>query len=93
MEQLFLGIVQSKNLARLYQFLMMVLVSMVPFDPIPVLATFIAIILDFGTDFLIKMLGTTTTTTTTNKKKWNQYIKGSIINVYEAYISLLRSTI
>lgn len=41
MEQLFLDIVQNgKPLAWLYQFLMMVLVSMVLFVPIPVLATF-----------------------------------------------------
>lgn len=39
---------------------MMVLVSMVPFALILVLATFIASIHDFGTGFLINMLGTTT---------------------------------
>lgn len=61
MEQLFLDIVQNeKPLSWLYQFLMMVLVSMVPFAPIPMLATFIASIHDFGTGLLINMLGTTT---------------------------------
>lgn len=61
MEQLLLDIVQNERpFAWLYQFLMMVLVSMVPFAPIPILAAFIASNHDFLPGLLINMLGTTT---------------------------------
>lgn len=61
MEQLLLDIVQNeKSFAWLIQFLLMVLVSMIPFAPIPVLAALIASTHDFLPGFLINMLGTTT---------------------------------
>ncbi|MCH7322763.1 VTT domain-containing protein [Solibacillus sp. MA9] len=59
MEHLFLDFVQNeKPFAWLYQFLIMVLVSMIPFAPIPVLAAFIASNHDFLPGLLINMLGT-----------------------------------
>lgn len=61
MEQLFLDIAQNeRTFAWLYHFLIMALVSMVPFAPIPVLAAFIASHYDFVPGLLINMLGTTT---------------------------------
>ena len=61
MEQLFLDIVQNESpFSWLYHFFIMVLVSMVPFAPIPVLAAFIASHYDFVPGLVINMLGTTT---------------------------------
>lgn len=60
MENLFLDFVQNDSpFAWLYQFLIMVLVSMIPFAPIPVLAAFVASHHDFLPGLLINMLGTT----------------------------------
>ncbi|MER2172184.1 MAG: VTT domain-containing protein [Psychrobacillus psychrodurans] len=60
MEQLFFDIVQNeKTFAWVYQFLIMVLVSMIPFAPIPVVATFVASNQGFLVAFLISILGTT----------------------------------
>ena len=61
MEQLFLEFIQNdSSTAWLYQFLMMLLVSMVPFAPIPVLAAFIASNHDFLPGLFINLLGTIT---------------------------------
>ncbi|WP_336046637.1 TVP38/TMEM64 family protein [Solibacillus ferritrahens] len=61
MEQLILDLVQNENpYAWLYQFLIMLLVSMIPFAPIPVLAAFIASNYDFIPGLMINLLGTTT---------------------------------
>ncbi|MCM3711095.1 TVP38/TMEM64 family protein [Sporosarcina luteola] len=60
MDQFFLDIVQNERpLAWLYQFFVMVLVSMIPFAPIPVLAAFIASNHAFFPGLAINMLGTT----------------------------------
>lgn len=61
MKNFLLSILQNEEpFAWLFQFLIMALVSMIPFAPIPVLAAFIASNHDFGTGLLINMLGTIT---------------------------------
>ncbi|WOV86933.1 VTT domain-containing protein [Sporosarcina oncorhynchi] len=60
MEQLLLDIVQNdSSTAWLYHFLFMVLVSMIPFAPIPVLAALIASNHAFFPGLAINMLGST----------------------------------
>ncbi|MEK4701900.1 VTT domain-containing protein [Solibacillus sp. FSL R7-0668] len=60
MDQLLLDIIQNERpLAWLYHFFLMVLVSMIPFAPIPILATFIASNHAFLPGLAINMLGTT----------------------------------
>lgn len=61
MEQFFLDFIHTdRPFAWLYQFLIMMLVSMVPFAPIPVIAAFIASSHSFWDGFIINMLGTLT---------------------------------
>lgn len=60
MDQIFLDIIQNeRSYGLLYQFLIMVLVSMIPFAPIPVLAAFIASNHSFFPGLAINLLGTT----------------------------------
>lgn len=61
MEQLILELVQNESpYTWLYHFFIMMLVSMIPFAPIPVLAAFIASNHDFMPGLMINLLGTTT---------------------------------
>jgi len=60
MDQYILDILQNKNsFAWVFQFFIMVLVSMIPFAPIPVLAALIASNHTFFTGLAINMIGTT----------------------------------
>ena len=60
MEKFFLDIIQNESpYVAFYQFLAMVIVSMIPFAPIPVLAAFIASNHSFFPGLAINLLGTT----------------------------------
>lgn len=61
MEQFFLDIIKSdSSFAWIIQFLIMVVISIIPFAPIPILAAYIASHQDFINGLLINLFGTLT---------------------------------